>query len=88
MTEADLTSAYQHSIRHRVEVLRSDVCGCFHCLSVFETSTIKNWIDTGQTAMCPRCGIDAVIGSASGFDLSDDLLGAMRARWFKNLKTA
>jgi uncharacterized paraquat-inducible protein A len=88
MTEADLTSAYGHAVRHRVEVLRSDRCGCFHCLSVFETSTIKNWIDTGQTAMCPRCGIDAVIGSEAGLDLTHEFLSAMRARWFKNLKTA
>jgi hypothetical protein len=88
MTQIDLTSAYAHAVRHRVEVLRSDICGCFYCLETFDTSTIRNWIDTGQTALCPRCGIDAVIGSASGFDLTPEFLGGMQRRWFKNLKTA
>ncbi len=82
MSEHELTSAYGHAVRHRVEVLRSEACGCFHCLSLFPPSDIKSWIDTGQTALCPRCGMDAVIGSESGLELSEDFLEAMGRRWF------
>jgi hypothetical protein len=88
MTETELITAYRRTAQHRVEVLRSATCGCIHCLALFETSEIKHWIDTGQTAVCPRCGIDAVIGSDSGLDLSEEFLIAMQDRWFRKLKTA
>ena len=36
----------------------------------------------GQTAICPRCGIDAVIGDKSAVDVSDDFLVRMHKYWF------
>jgi hypothetical protein len=88
MSESDLVSSNRHAVRNRVEVFNSDACGCFHCLATFEPSTIRSWIDTGLTALCPRCGMDAVIGSASGIELTDEFLGSMQGRWFKERKTA
>jgi hypothetical protein len=35
------------------------------------------------TADCPRCGIDAVIGSASGFPITSEFLSSMNGRWFQ-----
>jgi hypothetical protein len=37
------------------------MCGCFHCLATFRAETIHEWVDTGKTALCPRCGVDAVL---------------------------
>lgn len=81
---SDLVLAHRHSSCHADELTRSTVAGCFHCCEVFEPAAIESWIrDTcGKTAICPRCGIDAVIGSASGFPLTPDFLRRMRARWF------
>jgi NAD-dependent SIR2 family protein deacetylase len=36
-------------------------CGCFHCLQVFEATTVVDWIDDGETPLCPICGVDAVM---------------------------
>ena len=36
----------------------------------------------GDTACCPACGGDDVIGSASGCELSDALLRAVRDYWY------
>jgi hypothetical protein len=62
-------------IRHRDEILGSEVCGCFYCPAVFPPSKIKEWVDTkdgiGQTALCPKCDIDSVIGSNSGLKTSN-----------------
>ena len=33
-------------------------------------------------ALCPSCGIDSVIGDASGFPITEEFLVAMEARWF------
>ena|SRR5581483_11181023 len=35
----------------------------------------------GQTATCPFCKVDSVIGSASGYDLSDDILHSLHDYW-------
>jgi len=68
------TRALEHAANHRSELDDSAVCGCFFCFRTFTTSDIKLWIDKNQTALCPRCGIDAVIGTASGFTIDDRFL--------------
>ena len=78
----DVTRAHGHSSEHRPELLRSRVCGCFYCLKVFNPENIDEWVDEEQTALCPSCGIDSVIGEASGFPITRAFLTAMKARWF------
>jgi hypothetical protein len=75
--------AHNHSSRHRDEIDRSEHCGCFYCLEMFAPKEITDWTDEGSTALCPRCGIDSVIGSASGFSLSHDFLRRMHDYWFE-----
>ena len=36
-------------------------CGCFHCLQVFEAIEVVDWEDDGETPLCPKCGVDAVM---------------------------
>ena len=83
-----LEQAHKHSSNHRDEILRSEVCRCFYCLEMFSPSEIEEWVDEdeeteiGRTAMCPKCGIDSVIGSASGFPIQKEFLAEMEMRWF------
>lgn len=51
---------------------------CYFCLSVFAVREITEWIDRGATAVCPRCGVDAVARGA----LSSDKLHDLHRRWF------
>ena len=62
--------------------MRSENCGCFYCGSIFEPSKITEWIDEDTTALCPSCGIDSVIGSASKFPITPDFLKRMQSYWF------
>lgn len=83
----DYIAAHRHSIRHHDEVLASKLCGCFFCCRVFSPPEIEEWVDDGETssqktAICPYCGIDAVIGSASGFPVASELLQRMNRHWF------
>ena len=71
-----------HAQRHRAELLASKTCGCFFCFRQFAASEITTWIDGGQTALCPRCGIDAIVGSSSGFVISDHFLRRMHRAFF------
>jgi hypothetical protein len=86
MTQPDYVQAHKHSSYHREEIISSKICGCFYCLATFSPNEIIDWIDEkdniGQTALCPRCGIDSVIGIESGFPISQEFLKKMHQYWF------
>ena len=77
-----LEQAHKYCGWHREEILASDECGCFYCMELFRPDEINEWVDDGQTAMCPRCGIDSVLGSRSGFPLDRPFLEEMNRYWF------
>jgi len=78
----DHVAAHKHSIGHRTELEASAICGCFYCLCTFAPTEIKEWIDDGQTALCPHCPVDSVIGSASGYPITPEFLRRMHDYWF------
>lgn len=85
--DANLEAAHRHCGGHRAELLASDVCGCFYCLETFAPAEILEWVDedkagVGKTALCPRCGIDSVIGSRSGLPTDREFLSRMQTYWF------
>lgn len=73
--------ARKHSQHNKAEVEVSTKCACFFCRAVFDPKAIIIYSE-GDTAICPNCGIDAVIGDKTGFDLSEEFLIAMFRRWF------
>jgi hypothetical protein len=85
-SDAPHIAAHRHSIRHRREILDSLTCGCFYCLALFTPGEVGKWVDeeagVGQTALCPGCGIDSVIGSAAGYPITRDFLSRMHRHWF------
>jgi hypothetical protein len=81
-TSMDLKLAHAFSSKHRTQVEQSDRCSCFHCLATFSPAEITEWVDHDSTALCPMCGVDAVIGSASLVPLTDSFLKLMQAEWF------
>ena len=83
MAESDVVAAHRHSSRHRWELEASDRCGCFYCLAMFGPAEIATWLNEGDgTVLCPRCAIDSVIGSTSGFPITRTFLGDMHRYWF------
>jgi NAD-dependent SIR2 family protein deacetylase len=36
-------------------------CGCYNCLQVFPGMEIIDWIDDGDTPVCPHCGMATVL---------------------------
>lgn len=77
-----LIEAHKHSTKHRVEIEASATCACFFCFRKFKNSAIKAWVDSNQTALCPGCGVDAVLGSASEHRLDDPFLRKMHQQFF------
>lgn len=79
-------AAHKHSSRHRAEIEVSARCGCFFCFRTFPNTEIKAWTDANQTALCPRCGVDSVLGSASKHRLDDTFLRQMHTHFFSSAK--
>ena len=68
-------------MRNRSFLAGDTRCGCFHCQQTYRADEITEWVDDGQTAICPRCGVDAVL-SARSDALTADFLARMHERWF------
>ncbi len=82
MTEKEIREIHMHSARNRQEIERSSQCGCFSCGRIFDASEVEDYIDNEETALCPYCDIDAVVGDASGVVLSQELLKEMKKKYF------
>jgi hypothetical protein len=74
--------AHGFSSRHREKLEHDEVCGCFHCQKIFSPSLIVEWVDDENTAVCPFCGIDSIIGVSSGFPITKNFLMKMHNVWF------
>jgi len=80
MTDKDLKEIVGHSMYNRDELRRSRVCGCYYCQRIYQPSVLnprEDYTDGGRTAICPYCGIDAVIGDAIGVEITNKLLYRM-----------
>ncbi len=82
-----LEAAHKHSIFYKKEIFESNICACFSCKKTFLPTEITEWCDesnpNGSTAICPKCGIDSVLGSKSGYPVDDiEFLNEMKMYWF------
>ena len=80
------TEAYTHASNHRREIEASTRAGCFYCLAVFPARQVRTWVDGGETAICPRCGVDAVLGDKLPGAVKPGFLEKMRTRWFADAR--
>lgn len=79
-----LLEAHKKSSSHKEKILSDKLCACFCCEKTFLPIEIIEWIEEpkgGETAVCPKCGIDSVLGSE--FPIQDkDFLDEMNKYWF------
>lgn len=62
--------------KHNRDSLKNDkTCGCTACLAIFDPAEITDW--NGDTAVCPYCGSEAVIGEGSGCPITADTLAEL-----------
>jgi NAD-dependent SIR2 family protein deacetylase len=81
ISERELKAAHRHSMENRQLLTSGGECGCFHCLNTFAANEVTDWTNDGLTALCPRCGIDAVL--SSNIDSIDRIfLQRMHDFWF------
>ena len=83
----DIIAAHKHSINNRKLLEHDSVVGCFYCLEIFSPSEIVEWCPDkiDDTALCPYCGIDSILGEYTGFPITKEFLTAMQAHWFEGI---
>jgi hypothetical protein len=69
---------------NKEELSRSKTCGCISCMRIFSPQEIESYLknDSGETAFCPYCMMDAVIGDATGVKLTKENLKKLNQIWF------
>lgn len=70
------------SFKNKEDVMKSSYCGCYNCTKIFTPDLIVEYMDNGQTAVCPYCGIDSIIGSSMGYDLTFNFLTNLKEEIF------
>lgn len=81
--EESIIAAHDFCINNRDGLMGDLVCGCFYCLTIFSPGEIVEWIqDEKETAVCPYCGIDSVIGESAGYPITKEFLEEMQKYWF------
>lgn len=69
--------------RNRSAIEKANSCACYGCLATFDASEVTKWTDDGQTAICPRCGIDSVLAQTEP-KITMEQLQALHQKAFRN----
>lgn len=91
-SDAYIKQAHQATFANEKQVLASDGCTCFYCGHSFNPRTEEklSWIEErpprDKTLKCPMCGIDCLLGNASGFPIHDaTFLQQCTQAWFNGI---
>lgn len=80
--EALLQKLHACSSHNRQQIASAGKCYCFYCESVFSPGEITNFADNGQTALCPACGVDAIVPDSADEAIDEKLITEMNRYWF------
>ena len=79
---SDYIESHKYCTGNKEQLKNDAVCGCFYCLEIFSPKEIKMWLDRENTALCPYCCLDSVIGESSGYPITKEFLKKMNEYWF------
>lgn len=79
--EATLNRLHSYCSHNKELITTSKKCYCFYCKEKFDSVEVVEYIDTGHTAICPKCGIDAVIPDCIE-EINEKVIDEMNKYWF------
>ena len=84
MTEYNTSREVHAFSRNNAKLIKkSKRVGCFYCLKIYPAKEVKNYRkNNNHSAICPACSVDSIIPDASGIELTEEFLKAMRDKWF------
>ena len=82
--DQQLEDAHRLGSKNEESIRLSHLAGCFYCLEIFPANAVKDFLEEERTALCPRCGIDSVMGDASDVPINAEFLKRMHEYWFEH----
>lgn len=82
----ELHEIHNHCTANREDVEASSRCACFCCQKVYRATEVYDFIvepSLKETALCPHCGVDAVIGDVTGIPFYKELIGKLHQHYFE-----
>jgi TPR repeat protein len=79
-----LIALHSHASNNEIEILKSKTCSCFFCRQTYSARLVNDWIndERGVTAICPECGMDAVIGDGGNAPLDKATLKELNLAYY------
>ena len=68
---------------HVLPIKSSKLVGCFHCKFIYPPKDIMEWTDSDTTAICPHCGVDAVLPYMDDINRNHTVLLIMHTMYFR-----
>lgn len=81
-TAPAVAEAAEYSIQNREALAAGTLAACYYCQTVFPVSEITEYLHPDGTALCPYCGIDAVLPENAGYSFGEAQLRALNEFWF------
>lgn len=78
MNRMEIERVHLLSSNNREAIQAGTHVSCYYCKKVSPASDVARWTDNGNTALCPKCEIDAVIPG----EFDAPTLEALNLRWF------
>lgn len=97
LSQSSLEAIHHYCTANRPLLERSSSAGCICCGATFTPDEILEWVPEedpvtheakGETASCPKCGIDSVLPSAAPVMLNAQMLAAMQSYWFGSVRSS
>ncbi|WP_034536353.1 hypothetical protein [Carnobacterium inhibens] len=73
----------KQAYKNKDSIVKSDCCGCYNCTKLFTPNKVEEYVDNGQTAICPYCGMDSVIGTNMGYNITTNFLKQLKKEIFE-----
>jgi len=70
-----------NNFKNSNDIMRYAQCGCYFCVEVIEVEEVVEFTDNGETALCPKCGIDSLIPNETNLEY----LGELCEKWFTGM---
>lgn len=87
LNKKELKNFIKFATSNRNELEKDSKCGCYYCGTIFSPKEITQWIEDrdGDTAVCPYCSVDSVVGESCGYQINKELLDQLYTYWFRKI---
>ena len=80
--KAQMERLHAYCMGNRELIARANRCYCFYCKAEMDKSEIVDYLEQENTAICPKCGVDAILPDSVREPINKTLLTQLHDYWF------